>query len=113
LLPDRRGRLHAEAASTPSEMKESVMGVPARLWQALSARDPGRARLKSAIAMSAGVLASALFTSGVIQVVHADTALLATGVFLSVQAGIVVTGPTARSRMVTAGLLIPAVGLAG
>lgn len=88
------------------------MGVPARLWQALSARDPGRARLKSAIAMSAGVLASALFTSGVIQVVHADTALLATGVFLSVQAGIVVTGPTARSRMVTAGLLIPAVLLA-
>lgn len=93
-------------------MNEGLMSVPARIWRSLSARDPGRARLKTATAVSAGVLGSALFALGVVHVLHADSALLATAAFLSVQAGNVVKGPTSRARVVTAGLLVPAVLLA-
>jgi len=95
----------ARTTSVPAR----ATSVPTRLAHLLAARDPGRARLLSAGAVSAGVLCSALLARGVVDRLHADAALLAVGVFLSVQAGNVVKDRTPRARAVTALLLIPTV----
>lgn len=83
-----------------------------RVADLIGARDPGRARLVAAIAVSAGVLASALFASAMVHFLHADAAFLAMAVFLSVQAGNVVKGSTTVDRSVTAALLLPTIAVA-
>ncbi|WP_298041563.1 FUSC family protein, partial [uncultured Microbacterium sp.] len=80
-----------------------------RISDVIGARDPGRARLVSAVSVVTGVLASALFASSVIRVLHADGAFLVMGVFLSMLAGNVVKGPSPASRSVTAALLPPVI----
>ncbi|MGW9630938.1 FUSC family protein [Agromyces sp. NPDC055520] len=88
------------------------MSASKRVSYVLGARDPGRARLTAAAAVSAGVLASALFALTVVHLLNADSAFLAMAVFLSVQAGNVVRDRSPGARVVTAALLVPVALLA-
>ncbi|PPF74026.1 MULTISPECIES: FUSC family protein [unclassified Pseudoclavibacter] len=74
----------------------------------LAARDPARARLTAAAAVSLGVLASALLTNLLIGQLHAERSLLSVGIFLSIMAGASVKDRSPRERLVTTMLLIPA-----
>ena len=73
----------------------------------LAARDPARARLTTATAVSLGVLASALLTNQLIGQLHAERSLLSVGIFLSIMAGASVKDRSPRERLVTTTLLIP------
>ncbi len=88
------------------------MSVRTRFAQAVAARDPGRARLAVATAVSAGVLGSAVLTLAIVHLLDAHPALLAMSVLLSVQAGTAVKDRTPADRVTTAALLLPSVVLA-
>lgn len=83
-----------------------------RVAAAFAARDPGRARATAAAAVSAGVLASGGAALAIVDVAQSDKAFLAMAVFLSVQAGTLVTDSTAGARALTTALLIPTALLA-
>ncbi|WP_396667462.1 FUSC family protein [Microbacterium sp. R86528] len=83
-----------------------------RLFAARHAHDPGRARLATAVGVSAGVLVSAIATFAVVRALDANTGLLAMSVVLSVQAGAVVQDRSAVGRMITAATLVPCAALA-
>ena len=74
----------------------------------ISGQDPAHARLTVALAVTTGVLLSALFGDFAVRVLHAETSLLSVSIMLSVQAGSMVTDATAPKRTVTSALLIPA-----
>ncbi|GAA1951292.1 FUSC family protein [Microbacterium aquimaris] len=83
------------------------MSTRGALTSAFAAQDPAHARLVNAVAVTAGMLLSALFGQFVIHTFHAETGLLAMAIFLSVQAGGMVKDATARGRLLTTALLIP------
>lgn len=78
------------------------------LRSAFAARDPAHARLVAALAVTSGMLLSALFGQFIIRTFHVEGGLLAMSIFLSVQAGSMVKDATARGRVLTTALLIPA-----
>lgn len=82
-----------------------------RLFTARHAHDPGRARLATAVGVSAGVLVSALTTLAVVHALDANVGLVAMSLFLSAQAGAVVQDRSAVSRLVTATMLVPCAAL--
>lgn len=84
----------------------------ARIAAVFIARDPARTRLTSALAVSIGVLGSALLASTLVSAVHTDKALLAMAVFFSLQAGNAVKDRRALGRLITTALLLPAVVVA-
>lgn len=75
----------------------------------LAAQDPAHARGVAAVAVTTGVLLSALFGRVLIRAFAAEPGLLAMSIFLSMQAGAMVKDATARARVLTTALLIPAV----
>lgn len=86
-------------------------GAVGRTLRALEARDPARERLRKLVSVTAGILGSLLLGYGVIHFLHADSGMLTISVFLSMMAGLFVKDPTARGRVVTTGLLVPAAAL--
>lgn len=87
------------------------MNLRVRLAQVAGARDPGHGRLTVAIAVSLGVLGSALLGLLLVHLFDAKPALLSMSVFLSVQAGNMVRDRTAPARLATTALLIPTIVL--
>lgn len=102
----------ASELTPTAALGEEIMNARARISAIFAARDPGRTRLTNATAIALGVLASALISSLVLNMLHGDKALLAMAVFLSVQAGSMVKDATAAGRAVTTAILIPSVVLA-
>ncbi|QIK64183.1 FUSC family protein [Leucobacter viscericola] len=90
----------------------SSASLRSRVMRPLAGRDPGRGRLTTAVAVSCGVLASALFALFAIHVLHAPPGFLAMATFLSVQAGSAIKDRSAVKRAVTAAMLIPSVLIA-
>ena len=84
------------------------MNARSRWSDVISGQDPAHARLTVALAVTTGVLLSALFGDFAVRVLHAETSLLSVSIMLSVQAGSMVTDATAPKRTVTSALLIPA-----
>lgn len=82
-------------------------GVISRALRTLGARDPARERLRKMFFVTTGILLSALWGSGVIHVLHADSGLLAMSVFLSLMSGMFVKDATAPARVATTALLLP------
>lgn len=84
------------------------MNSRGRIAGLIAAQDPAHARLATASAITLGTLASAAFGQLVVHDLHADPALLSMSIVLSVQAGNMVKGATARARVATTALMIPA-----
>lgn len=72
----------------------------------LSATDPAHARLTLAAAVACGMLLSGVGALAIVHLLQADQALLAVGIFLSMQMGLAPKDTTARQRCVTTSLLI-------
>lgn len=73
----------------------------------LAARDPARARLVVAGAVSVGILASAALTELLVRRLGLDEGLLSVAVILSLQAGNMIRDRSAGARLATTALLIP------
>lgn len=88
------------------------MGVTAAIRHSLSATDPGRGRLKLAVAIATGMLLSALSAWAAVTFLHADPSLLTIGIFMAMQMGLTPHDATGRGRLVTTVLLIVPTGVA-
>ncbi|WP_460772663.1 FUSC family protein [Microbacterium sp. GXF7504] len=86
--------------------------MTAAIRQSLSATDPGRGRLKLAVAIATGMLLSALSAWAAVTFLHADPSLLTIGIFMAMQMGLTPHDATGRGRLVTTVLLIVPTGAA-
>jgi len=71
----------------------------------VTAPDPGRTRLTTALTIASAVLISALISWLLVSRAHVDHGALAVGAFLPLQAGLSVKDPRPRDRLITTALM--------
>ena len=93
-------------------LEQEGASLQTRVTRLVAARDPGHARLVNASAVTLGVLASVMLGSVIVHAFHASPGMLSLSLFLSVQAGNLAKGQSAKDRLLTTALMIPAAAAA-